>query len=193
MAPGLNAPRGRPVRRRWFDSPDSGNLGAVEDMIDATGLAEMLADQFAALDDARPVESRVVQDGDMVIFAFTWPLSRADEVISTVGHGAQLTEFRSELLQMITPSLAELVELDLGRQVASSLATLAEDPRHVMVTFVLGAPKETDPEAVEALRNWARQLRRNAGVQRRRYRKRREELRRQREELIRRRTAGPSG
>jgi hypothetical protein len=162
-------------------------------MIDATGLTEMLADQFAALDDARPVEARVIQDGDVVIFAFTWPLSRADEVISTVGRGAQLTEFRSELLEMITPSLAELVELDLGRQVASSLPALAEDPRQVMVTFVLGAPRETDPEAVEALRNWATQLRRNAGVQRRRYRKRREELRRQREELIRQRSAGPSG
>jgi hypothetical protein len=162
-------------------------------MIDAIGLAEMLADQFAALDDVRPVESRVIEDGDVVIFAFTWPLSRADEVILAAGHGAQVTEFRSELLQMIAPSLAELVELDLGRQVAGSQSTLAEDPRHVMVTFALGAPKGTDPEAAEALQNWARQLRRNADAQRRRYRKRREELRRLREELIRQREAGRSG
>jgi hypothetical protein len=161
-------------------------------LIDAGGLAEMLADQFAALDDERPVEPRVIEDGDVVIFAFTWPLGRADEVISAAGRGAQLTEFRSELLQMITPSLAELVELDLGRKVASSVSTLAEDPQQVMVTFALGAPKETDPEAVEALRNWTRQLRLNARIQRRRYRRRREQLRRQREELIRNRTTKAS-
>jgi hypothetical protein len=151
---------------------------------DAGGLAEMLADQFAALDDVRPVDPRLVEDGDVAIFAFTWPLGRADEVISAAGRGAQLTEFRSGLLQMITPSLAELIELDLGRKVTSSLSTLSNDPRHVMVTFALGAPRETDPEAVEALRNWTRQLRLNARVQRRRYQKRREQLRREREELI---------
>jgi hypothetical protein len=123
----------------------------------------------------------------MVIFTFTWPLVPAEELLSISSRSALLTSLRSEILRAITPSLTELVELQLRRLVSGSLPTVADDPRYAMVTFALGAPRGIDQESAEALRNWARQLRLNAGRQRRLYKERREELRRRREEMARRR------
>jgi hypothetical protein len=147
------------------------------------GLAKLLTDQFAVLDDTRPTGSRAIEDGDVVIFAFSWPLNGADEVLVSSGRDEQLSIFRSEFLRIITPSLSGLVELDLRREVTSSLPVLGDDPRDVTITFALGIRKGQDPEATEALKNWSRQLRRKARGERLRLRSRREELRLLREQI----------
>jgi hypothetical protein len=103
------------------------------------------------------------------------------------GRDEQLAKFRSEFLRIITPSLSGLVELDLRREVTSSLPVPGDDPRDAMITFALGARKGQDPEAAEALRNWSRQLRRKARGERLRLRSRREELRLLREQIQQRR------
>jgi hypothetical protein len=142
-----------------------------------------LSDQFAVLDDARPTGSRAIEDGDVVIFAFSWPLNGADEVLIASGRDGQLAKFRSEFLRIITPSLSGLVELDLRREVTNSLPVLGDDPREAKITFALGVRKGQDPEAAEALQNWSRQLRRKARGERLRLRTRREELRLLREQI----------
>jgi hypothetical protein len=92
-----------------------------------------------------------------VIFDFVWPLTPADELLVTSGRDEQVVRFRSELLQIIVPSLAGLVELELRREVTGSLPAMGDDSRHAMISFALGDRKGEDREAADALRNWSLQ------------------------------------
>jgi hypothetical protein len=130
---------------------------------DRPELAKLLSDQFAVLDDVRPVGARAVIDGDVLVFAFTWPLSRADELLLGARYKDQVLGFRTELLKLIAPSLAELVEIDIGREVCCSRPSVAEALRHAAVVFELGTATSNDDERIEALRNWSGQVRRQAG------------------------------
>jgi hypothetical protein len=146
-------------------------------------LAELLSDQFAVLDDTRPTEARALEDENLLIFTFLWPLRPADEVIIASGHDEGLAKFRAEFLRIIAPSLANLVELDLHREVTSSAPSLGDDTRHASVSFALGPRKSLDRETVEALRNWGVQRRRKARDERSALSGRREELRQLRAEI----------
>jgi hypothetical protein len=146
-------------------------------------LAELLSDQFAVLDDTRPTEARALDEGDLLIFTFVWPLRPADELLIASGRDEGLATFRAEFLRIIAPSLANLVELDLHREVTSSAPSLGDDTRHASFSFALGARKSLDRETMEALRNWGVQRRRKARDERSALSGRREELRRLHEEI----------
>jgi hypothetical protein len=152
---------------------------------DRAELAQLLTDQFAVLDDTRPTRPHAVEDGGVVIYAFAWPLTPADEMLVAAGRDEGIVRFRSEFLRIISPSLAGLVELELNREVTSSLPALGDDSCHAMISFALGDRNGEDLEAAEALRNWSAQLRRKARDERSRLRGRREELRRLRAEIAR--------
>jgi hypothetical protein len=163
----------------------------VPDGHERPGLAGLLADQFALLDEMRPRKPRVVEAGGVLVFTFTWPYIPVDEAVARTPLRGRLARLRGLLLEDITGYLTEIVETDRERTVTSSVPTLGDDPRLASVSFTLGARKAGYGDEAEALRNWAGQLRRQAREQRRRHRTRRQELRRIREELAqRRRPAG---
>jgi hypothetical protein len=150
---------------------------------DRGDLAKLLTDQFAVLDDTRPTDARVVEDGDILVFTFVWPLTPADELLTASGRDEGLAKFRAQFLRIVAPSLAGLVELDLNREVDNSAPSLGGDPRYVSISFALGPRKSLDRETVEALRNWGVQRRRKARDERSALSGRREELRQLREEI----------
>jgi hypothetical protein len=105
-------------------------------------LAEVLADQLAAIGCRRPARARVIASGDAVIFVFPW----FDPV---------------ERLEMTGPLLADLVERDRRRRVRDLSTTAGESGGQAMISFVLGEPIE-DSERLPGLRNWTAQVKRNS-------------------------------
>jgi hypothetical protein len=141
--------------------------GRVEERRDSD-LAEMLCDQFVALGHRRPAVARVVEDGDVLLLVLAW-----------------WEEAGKELLDLVAPTLGELVHLERRRELVDLRTAVTGDGCRAMVSFVLGAPTEDGTEERVALRNWTEQVRRNALEQQGIYRTRRAELRRFRVELAR--------
>jgi hypothetical protein len=159
---------------------EDGAFGHQSGKEDRPELARLLADQFGALDDTRPGRARAECDRAVLVFTFDWPLLPADELLAGAGRADQMSDFRLTVLANVAPSLAELVELDLRRQVVSTSPSLGPGGRDVGLSFTLGNRLLIDREGVEGLRNWARQVRRRTGARRQVLRRVREELARAR-------------
>jgi hypothetical protein len=139
-------------------------------------LAQLLVDQFANLDDVRPNEARIVRETDAVQFRFGWPLGAWEESLTRSQGEELLRGFRTDFLGAIAPSLAEVVEALGSREVTSSDVHLDPHGRRAEVCFALGSSTTDGAERAEGLRNWGRQVRRNARRQRAEHSRRVAEL-----------------
>ncbi len=105
-------------------------------------LAERLADRFAALAEVRPRRPRATRSDGALVFSFEWPLTPGDEHLLATGHKDDVMALRRGFLGALMRSLAELVELDLGRAVTASDPELGDDPSDARAWFTLGGRRE---------------------------------------------------
>lgn len=129
-------------------------------------LAELLCDQFVALGYRRPAAARIVGENDVLLLLLGWS-----------------EDAGGNLLEQIAPALAELVTMDLRREVAGLGTAVTPDGCRALVSFVLGSPVEASSERFEAIQGWCTQVQSNARRQQARHLQRRHELRRLRDEM----------
>jgi hypothetical protein len=128
-------------------------------------LAGLLCDQFAALGYRRPAVARLVSEGDVLLLLLGW------------------SEQAGGSLDVVAPSLAELVTMDLHQEVTDLGTSVTTDGCRAIVSFVMGSPVEASSERFEAVKGWCNQVHRNARRQQACHRQRRRELTRLRAEM----------
>jgi hypothetical protein len=158
---------------------------------DRQELARLLSCQFESLGESRPSRVRVAEEANTVSLAFGWPLAPWEAILVRSGQQHRLERFRLELLEAIAPSLAEVVEIEIGREARSRSLALAARGQEATVGFALGGPTEDGAESRRAIRNWSLQVRRSARHQRSEHRRQVERLKRATEAM--RRAKSPSG
>jgi hypothetical protein len=85
-------------------------------------LAASLADQFAILYDARPLDPRVALTGDLLAFSFHGGLAPSDEWLLKAGRDEELRDFREHFLRAVGGQLETVVEALCGAQVQRFVA-----------------------------------------------------------------------
>jgi uncharacterized protein YbcI len=152
--------------------------------LDPDGLARIaasLADQFAALYDASPVDPRASFAGDVLTFAFEGGLSPSDQWLLEAGREEQLQEFREHFLRVIGDQLTEVVEGLGAVEVRHFFSTFEASGRTTSCFFIVAPIARDEGEQRQALLNWSEQVRRNARDLRERHRATREAHERLRE------------
>lgn len=139
-------------------------------------LVHLLSCQFESLGDAPATAGRILEEGDTLRFTFRWPLANWEALLARTGHRERLVSFRSQFLQAIAPSLAEVVEAMRGRETQPRSPEISADCQSASFDFALGAAVEDRAEERQAVRNWSSQLRRNARRQRTEHRRHSEEV-----------------
>lgn len=153
-------------------------------------IAAGLAEQFALLYEAEPVDPRVHMAGNMLTFAFQGGLSISDQKHLEAGHLDELRAFRERFLEVVSGRLTSVVETLSGGQVTFSSGVFDPGSRTTNMLFVLDLLPDDAEEQRAAIRNWSEQVRRNARRLREQHRATREvhlalkeQMRRKREEV----------
>lgn len=144
-------------------------------------VATALADQFAALYDARPRHCRSQLGGHVLTFSFLGGLSRFDELLLEGRRDAEVRDFRVLFLEAVSPQLGEVVEALSGFGVSHFFASFDPVRQTTECLFLLDPRRSDEDEQRRALLNWSEQVRRNARELRERHREAREAHARQRE------------
>jgi uncharacterized protein YbcI len=144
-------------------------------------IAASLADQFATLYDASPVDPRASFAGDVVTFAFEGGLSPSDQWLLDAGREEQLQEFREHFLRVIGDQMKEVVEGLSAVEVRHIFPTFEAADRTTSCFFIVVPNARGETEQRQALLNWSEQVRRNARDLRERHRAAREAHERLRE------------
>lgn len=133
-------------------------------------VASVLADQYAALYDARPADPRAELAGDILTFVFQGGLSRSDELLLQNGRTQELRAFRERFLRVVSPDLGGVVEQLTEQDVSFSQFGFDADSRTTTCLFGLRARTSDGREERAAVLNWSEQVRRNSHEIRARHR-----------------------
>jgi uncharacterized protein YbcI len=142
-----------------------------------------LADQFAALYDAQPVDPHAQLAGNVLTFSFHGGFSRADESLLEAGRETELHDFRLNFLDVVGGQLGEVVEALSGRRVRRVFTAFDPAGRITECLFTFDESEPDESEQRRALLNWSEQVRRNARDLRERHRAARQAYSRQIEAL----------
>jgi hypothetical protein len=143
----------------------SNGSGVAASPFDDLRLAEIaggLADQFAALYEATPLDPRAHMAGNMLTFTFQGGLSLSDENHLEASHFDELRAFRERFLEVIADSLKSTAGLLAGAEVSFFSGVFDPATRTTNMLFVLDLIPDSTAEQREAIRNWSEQVRRNA-------------------------------
>jgi uncharacterized protein YbcI len=132
-------------------------------------LASALADQFAVLYDARPLDPRASFADQVLAFSFDGGLARSDEWLLRAGRDEQLCDFREQFMRVIERDLDNVVEALSGCQVVRFVSSFDPTTRVTDCFFTLAKPPGSEREQRQALLNWSEQVRRNAQASRKRH------------------------
>lgn len=125
-------------------------------------IAAGLADQFALLYEAKPIDPRAHMAGNMLAFAFQGGLSVSDENHLEAGHFEELRAFRERFLEVVAGDLESTAGALTGTDVVFFSGVFDPDTRTTNMLFVLDLLPDDEEEQREAIRNWSVQVRRNA-------------------------------
>jgi uncharacterized protein YbcI len=125
-------------------------------------IAAGLADRFAALYEARPLDPRAHMAGNMLTFAFQGGLSVSDEKHLEAGHHEELRAFRERFLAVVAEELEATAGALTGAEVTFFSGVFDPATRTTNMLFVLDLLPDDTAEQREAIRNWSEQVRRNA-------------------------------
>jgi uncharacterized protein YbcI len=138
---------------------------ASESLLDDARLAKIasgLADQFASLYEAKPIDPRAHMAGNMLAVSFQGGLSISDEKHLEGGHYEELRAFRERFLEVVAEQLKSVVASLAGGHVTFFSAVFDPGTRTTNMLFVLDLLPDDASEQREAIRNWSEQVRRNA-------------------------------
>lgn len=100
--------------------------------------AERLAELFADLYGARPIDPRVLLAGNnMLGFVFQGGLTRADESHLEAGHLEQVRRFRERFAEAVADRLKRVVSSSTGARVAFFASAFDAESRTTNMLFVL--------------------------------------------------------
>jgi uncharacterized protein YbcI len=125
-------------------------------------IAAGLADQFALLYEAKPVDPRAQMAGNMLAFSFQGGLSVADENHLRARNPDAVRAFREGFLNVVAEQLKSVVASLSGGQVTYFSGAFDPDTRTTNMLFVLDLLPDDKAEQRKAIRNWSEQVRRNA-------------------------------
>jgi uncharacterized protein YbcI len=124
--------------------------------------AATLADQFALLYDAPPLDPRASLTANILTFVFEGGLSPSDEWLLKKGLHDKLNDFRVYFMKVVSAQLDQIVNDLLGVTVTSSFFGFDPTTRTTISIFVLDLGRFDQTHDRRAVLNWSEQVRRNA-------------------------------
>jgi hypothetical protein len=156
-----------------FPEPSPAPRGTAEQAFSAgelQWLAASLAERFAELYAATPLDPRALCAGNVLTFTFQGGLAHADEKLLEVGAGEKLQRFREAFLRALADDFSAVISRS-GASVSSFLPAFDVASRTTHLIFILELPLDPAEEERRAIANWSMQARRNARELRRRHRR----------------------
>jgi uncharacterized protein YbcI len=125
-------------------------------------IAAGLAEQFALLYGARPVDPHAQMAGNMLAVSFQGGLSVADEKNLRAERFEAVRSFRERFFEVVADRLKEVAANLSGGRVTFFSSAFDLETRTTNLLFVLDLLPDDQVEQRAAIRNWSEQVRRNA-------------------------------